>query len=342
MERASGAIIGLVLGGILGSILSILPALRTMDPLPWIGGAVLGAIYGAWSPPRFVIARARLPEPVAGQPAPIGSLATVTVRDLERPTVVAMAIGALIAVGSMPLAWGVYSLLGIRPSLTVLGLIGVGGLAVAMACMAFLPALVLAGEKRAALAAHVWLGAREATRALGSRDAIRSVPTSPDAIGPWIAANPETDANREVHVELHLMRGDWDAARAAIERIPADTPRDRFSREAADALLRYHRDGDTDVTAARAAADALPPGADAIEARLALATIEARSRLPNGDWREPLIEARRLIPESDTTILLRDHGAVVFRMILRTGWPILALLLVMTLLLGPMVDGGPR
>jgi hypothetical protein len=69
------------------------------------------------------------------------------------------------------------------------------------------------------------------------------------------------------------------------------------------------------------------------------ATLEARRRLPDGDWPPPLVEARRLIPESDTTILLRDHGAVSFMMLLRAGWSILALLLIMTLILGPMVDG---
>ncbi len=341
-ERAAGATTGLVLGAILGSVLSVIPAVRALDPLPWLAGAVIGMVYGAWTPPRFVRARAPLPEAVAGQPAPIGSLATVTVRDLERPTVVAMAIGAVIAVGSLPLAWGAYSLLDVRPSLTLLGLIGVVALLVAMACVAFLPGLLLAPEKRAALVAHMWLGAREVRRALGSTYAARHLPTTPEAIGPWLAANPETDANREAHVELHLMRRDWDAARAAIERMPDASPRDRFAREMSGAMLRFHRDADPDVTAARAAADALPPGPEAVEAQVALATLEARRRLPDGDWREPLVTARRLIPESDTTILLRDHGSVLFRMLLRVGWPILALLLLMTLLAGPMVDSAPR
>jgi len=45
--------------------------------------------------------------------------------------------------------------------------------------------------------------------------------------------------------------------------------------------------------------------------------------------------------EGDRTILLRDHGAVGFTMLLRFGWPILALLLILALLIGPMVDGWP-
>ena len=71
-----------------------------------------------------------------------------------------------------------------------------------MVCVAFLPGLLLAREKRAALAAHAWLGAREIRRALGSTSAVRHMPTSLETIGPWLAANPETDANREAHVEL--------------------------------------------------------------------------------------------------------------------------------------------
>jgi hypothetical protein len=338
VERASGATVGLVLGAILGSILSIIPAVGALDPLPWIVGGAIGGVYGAWSPPRFVRVRVPLPEAVAGQPTPIGALAGVTIRDLERPTTVAMIIAGAIAIGSLPLGWWIYSLVGTRPSLTLLGLLGVASLAVAMACMALLPAFLLDPRKRAALAAHAWLGARETIRAFGSRNAIRDFPTTADAIGPWLAAHPETDDNREAHIELHLMRGDWDATRAAIERLPDTSPRDRFTREFQDAMLRYQMNGDADDAAARSAADAIPPGSDAVEARVALALLEARRRLPGDDWREPLIEARRLIPESDTFILLRDHGAVLFGTLLRAGRPILALLVIMTLVIGPTVD----
>jgi hypothetical protein len=339
VERASGATVGLVTGWVLGSILTIIPAVGALEPLPWLVGGGIGAAYGAWSPPRFARMRVPLPEAVAGEPAPIGALAAVTIRDLERPTAVAMGIAAIIAIGSLPLGWAVYSLFGVRPSLTLLGFLAVLALALAMACMAFLPALLLDPAKRAALAAHAWLGARETARAFGSRNAIRGLPTKTDAIAPWIASHPEADANREVHVELHLMRGDWEAARATLERLPDASPRDRFTREMLRAMLRYQM-GDDDDQAARSAADGIPPGPDAIEARVALATLEARRRLPGDDWREPLVEARRLIPESDTTILLRDHGAVSFTLLMRVGWPILALLLLMTLVIGPMVDGG--
>lgn len=150
-----------------------------------------------------------------------------------------------------------------------------------------LPPLLLPARERAAFAATVWLGAREFTRALGSPHAVRGFPTSTDAIGPWIAANPETDATREIHVELHLMRGDWEAARAAIGRMGEDTAKDRFDRSLLTAMLDYQMTGAADDHAARAAIDAIPDGPDAVEARVALATFEARRRLPRADWREP-------------------------------------------------------
>ena len=153
--------------------------------------------------------------------------------------------------------------------------------------------------------------------------------------------NPETDATREIHVELHLMRGDWEAARAAIERMGEETAKGRFDRSLLSAMLDYQMTGAADDHAARAAIDAIPEGADAVEARVALATFDARRRLPAANWREPLIDVRPLIPESDRTILVRDHGAVTFRLLLRSAWPILAVLAAMVLVIGMMVDRAP-
>lgn len=50
---------------------------------------------------------------------------------------------------------------------------------------------------------------------------------------------------------------------------------------------------------------------------------------------------RPLIPESDWTILVRDHGAVTFRLLLRSAWPILAVPAAMILVIGMMVDRAP-
>jgi hypothetical protein len=333
--------IGLALGSIVGSLVAVVPAIGALGWLPWMLGGVIGAAVGSVRPPRYARIRLPLPEAVPGEPVPIGALGTAGVRDLERPTAVAMVIGGVVAIGGIPLALGVYSVAGARPSLTVIGVIAVLGLVAAIACFAVLPPLLLPPRERAAFAATAWLGARAFTRALGSRHAVRGFPTSPDAVGPWIAAHPETDATREIHAELHLMRGDEEAARAAIERMPNGTPKERFERTLLTAMLEYQTTGAADDQATRAAIDAIPDGADAVEARVALATFDARRRLPAADWRQPLLDVRALIPESDRTILVRDHGGVTFRLLLRSAWPTLAVLAAMALVIGTMVDRAP-
>ena len=341
LERVSGGTIGLVLGSIVGSLFAVVPAIGALGSLPWLLGGLIGAVAGAARPPRYARIRLPMPEAVPGEPVPIGALGAAGVRDLERPTAAVLVIGGVVAIGAIPLALGVYALVGARPSLIVIGVVAVLGLLAAIACFAALPPLLLPPRERAAFAATVWLGAREFTRALGSPHAVRGFPTSADAIGPWISANPETDATREIHVELHLMRGDWEAARAAIERMPGATPTERFDRELLTAMLEYQMTGTADDLAARAAIDVIPAGAESVEARVALATFDARRRLPAADWRQPLLDVRGLIPESDRTILVRDHGVVTFRLLLRSAWPILAVLAAMVLVIGMMVDRAP-
>jgi hypothetical protein len=341
VERVSGGTIGLVLGFIVGSLFAVVPAIGALGSVPWLVGGVVGAAVGAARPPRYARMRLPLPEAVPGAPVPIGALGAAGVRDLQRPTAVVMVIASAVAIGAIPLALGAYSLAGARPSLIVIGIVAVLALVAAIACFAVLPPLLLPPRERAAFAATVWLGAREFTRALGSPHAVRGFPTSAEAIGPWIAANPETDATREIHVELHLKRGDWEAARAAIDRMPAVTPKERFDRSLLTAILDYQATGAADEQPTRAAIEDIPDGADAVEARVALATFDARRRLPAADWREPLLEVRPLIPDSDRTILVRDHGAVTLRLLLRSAWPILAILAAMVLVTGMTVDRPP-
>ncbi|HEX7171770.1 MAG TPA: hypothetical protein VF365_04070 [Candidatus Limnocylindria bacterium] len=50
---------------------------------------------------------------------------------------------------------------------------------------------------------------------------------------------------------------------------------------------------------------------------------------------------RPLIPESDRTILVRDHGVVTFRLLLRSAWPILAVLAATAVVIGTTVDRAP-
>jgi hypothetical protein len=338
-ERASGAVVGGVVGAILASFASIIPAVAELGWWPVVIGGVGGLVYGALRPPRFTRVPFRLPEAVPGEPVPIGALGAATVRDLEGPTTTALVIGAVVGVGALPLAWWIYSALAVPPSMTVLGLIGVAGFVAALACTTFLPGLLLSARARTALVAHVWLAARDLRRSFGSPDAVRDIPVVPSEVPGWLASHPETDANREVIVEVHLLGSDWDAARRAIDRMPRAAPRERFVATILRAMLDYQRGAPVDDRAVRDAVEAVPDGVEAVEAAVAVAAFDARRALPDGDWREPLVRARRLIPEGDLPILLRDFGAVNFRTVLRRVWPMLAFLVVLALVLGLTVDG---
>ena len=339
-ERLAGAVVGGVAGAILASFASIIPAIGTFGWLPVIVGGVAGVAYGAFRPPRAARVRLRLPEAVAGQPAPIGALGAATVRDLERPTATAMLIGVALGIGAIPLGLAIYAALDVRPSLTVLGFVGVAGFVAALACMAFLPGFLIRGRPRAVLVAHIWLGARELRRALGSPDAARAMPVTPAEVPAWMTTHEETDATREVVVELHLMAGDLAAARETIKRMPISTPRDRFAVALLRAMVDYQGGEPVDEGPVRDALAVMPAGLERVESSLALAAFEARRALPDGDWRESLVAARRLIPEGDLAVLARDFGAVNFRVILRKTWLVLALLVVLTLVLGPSVDAA--
>jgi hypothetical protein len=338
-ERVSGAIVGGVVGALLASFASTVPPISELGWWPVIIGGLAGVLYGALRPPRMTRLGLRLPEAVPGQPAPIGALGAATIRDLEGPTTTALIIGAVVGVGALPLAWSVYSAIGAQPSMTVLGLIGVAGFVAAVACTTFLPGLLLSGRPRAALTAHVWLGARELRRAFGSPHTARGFPIVPEDVPRWVAAHPETDATREVLAEMLLLASDWDAARETIERIPQSSPRDRFTAAILRAMLDYQRGAAVDDRALTDAQTEVPDGPEAVEAAVAVAAFQARRALPEGDWREPLVRARGLIPEGDVAILVRDFGAVNFRTVLRKLWPILAFLVVLALMLGLTVDG---
>jgi hypothetical protein len=338
-ERVSGAIVGGVVGAIVASLASIILPVAELGSWAFVLGGVAGLVYGALRPPRFTRVPFPLPEAVPGEPAPIGALGAATVRDLEGPTTIALVIGAVVGIGALPLAWWIYSTLDARPSMTALGLIGVAGFVAALACTTFLPGLLLPARPRAALAAHAWLAARDLRRAFGSPDAVRDLPVAPTEVPAWLATHPETDATREVIVELHLMASEWDAARQVIDRMPQTTPRERFVTTILTAMLDYQRGAPVDDRVLREAVEAMPRGFEAVEAAVAVAALDARRALPDGDWREPLVHARGLIPEGDVPILLRDFGAVNFRTVLRKVWPILAFLVALALVLGLTVDG---
>ncbi|MDQ2689036.1 MAG: hypothetical protein M3Y29_02015 [Chloroflexota bacterium] len=336
--RLAGTVVGAVSGLILGSLAAWVPALADAGGLLTVAGAIAGAVLGFVRPARFASDAGPLPEAAPGRPAPVGTLGTAISRDLESRLPIAIVISAAIGLAAPLGSLAVVSWTDLRPSLTVIGLITVAGFVAAIVTAVTLPPFLLGRPARAAFVAHTWLGAREAVRAFGSRGAAARMIGTPGGAARWAATQPETDSNRGVHAEVHLMLGDLDAARAVIERLPAGTPRERFDRALFEAIVAYQATGIADASAARSAAAEIPPGPEAVEAQVSLATFEARRRLPDGDWRAPLVDARRIVPESDATIILRDHGRVTSALLLARVWPVVLGLFVLVLVLGLSVD----
>lgn len=327
IERMVTAALGFSIGSAIGCFVRLAPT-GTYDPVPSIlVGGLIGGLIGLVLPVRIGKPQmVELPRATPGAPVPVGGLGAEDARALGRPQAASLLLGVAVGIGALPAALVVHLALDLRPSLVVLGALAIGAFLAAIAIVSLLPPFLLARPVRSALAVHIWLGAREFERAFGSRHAVDGFPADPAELGPWMAAHPETDASREAHVELHLFRADWDAARAALDRMPGRTPTEMATRAILEAILQYQQTGATDDRAAREAAEAIPAGPERVEALVGLAIFAARRRLPAANWREPLLEVRDLIPESDAAILLRDHGWVTFVAIVKRIWPVIALL----------------
>jgi hypothetical protein len=323
----SGGILGFVAGSLVGSLVPAWLGYEVDDLVAFVVFGGLGIVIGALRPPRVGrLAGPELPRAEAGLPTPVGALGAEFARALEGPTASALMIGAVVALMAVPVGWVVYLATGITPSLLVLGIVAVGGFVACLAIIAFLPAFLLPPATRTAMVVEVWLGAREFARIFGSRRPLGDIPIRPDEVGPWLASQPETPESLEGRVELLMMANEFEAARAALDRMPDQTPPERYRRAVLASTLRYQVSGEVDDSEARTIAEAMPPGADRVEALAGLAIFEARRRLPGNDWREPLLAVRGQIPEGDTRILLRDNGRAGFELLLRKTWPVLALI----------------
>ena len=332
IARLVGGSFGFSVGAAIGCFARLVPALNALDPISsTLLGGLIGTLIGLAFPAR--IDRPRVPHlPVAlrGSPVPVTALGAEGARALDQPTATALVLGAAIGISALPLAFVAFLLIGIRPSIAVFGLVAIAGFAAAIAGASFLPPFLLPKPTRSALAAFTWLGGREFERIFGSRLAFVGFPVTPEEVGPWLSAHPETEATREGHVELHLLAGDWHAARDTLERLPERTPRDRFSKRLSESTLGYQLTGEADDSEARIAMGAIPPGLDRVEAAVGLAAFEARRRLPDGDWRQPLLDVRAMIPGSDVALLLRDPGCVLFVYMVRQTWKAFALIAAIT------------
>jgi hypothetical protein len=155
-------------------------------------------------------------------------------------------------------------------------------------------------RSRRAFEAFSWLGEWELARAHAT---VGGVPTSPEDAERWLAAHPESAiVNRDelpIRVEILLLAGRLDEARAAIERLPDVTPWDRFERASLADLVDWRSGGDGDLAAmASTAADIHPrDGDERLRADVTIAVAKVRrlmadGRAAAGDAAQPLLDVR--------------------------------------------------
>jgi hypothetical protein len=311
---------------VVGVACSILMLGTSVSVLAAVVAGVVGAAAAAVRPMRFPLARMPAgPAIVRGQPVPLMALGYTLAKELERPLVTSVRLAVVVGLGLLIAVLGAYEVAGASPSLVSLGVVSLASYLAAIACAACVPPFLLDERTRRAFAAFDWAGAREFERAFGSKRAAIGFPTDAEQARSWLEKQSPRPI-RSVDVEAIVLTGDLDAARAAADGLPATTPYERFVREDGAALLRYQLNGDTDLSAARRALLAIPDGRERLEATTALAVGEARQQLPDGDWRQPLLAVRDLIPEGDARILLRDHGSVTFATLILRLWPVLGVL----------------
>lgn len=156
-------------------------------------------------------------------------------------------------------------------------------------------------RSRRAFEAFSWLGEWELARA---KAIVGGIPTTPDDAERWLEAHPEGNITNldelPIRVEILLLAGRFDAARAAIERLPALTPWDRFERAALADLVDWRTGGEGDVPAMEAAAEMVHPrdGDDRLRAEVTIAVAKVRRRMADGraeagDAAQPLLDVRR-------------------------------------------------
>jgi hypothetical protein len=192
-------------------------------------------------------------------------------------------------------------------------------------------------RSRRAFEAFSWLGEWELGRA---RAAVGGVPTSPEDAEAWLAAHPEDPIavpdELPIRIEILLLAGRIDEARAALGRLPDDTPWARFERAALADLVDWRAGGDGDIVAMEAAAEDVHPrdGDERLRADVTIAVAKVRRRMADGragagDAAQPLIDVRpRLGRKADGQVgrALRRRLIPVL-LVLSLGFGFVALLL---------------
>lgn len=204
-------------------------------------------------------------------------------------------VAALVVLVASGLALTGLAVLGLPP------LVGYG-LAVivgsALATEAYLRSM--APRTRRSMEAFMWLGSWELGQVRAATGA--GVPTTPRGAAQWLVRHPESPDEAamlgSLRVDLELLAGRADDARAAAGRLPGGTPLERFHKAAAADVVAWWAGSGDGLEAMAAALDDLAPSPDddRLRAEVALAIARVRHLAvaipPVPDPLAPLLDVR--------------------------------------------------
>ncbi|HJP88449.1 MAG TPA: hypothetical protein VJ850_05380 [Candidatus Limnocylindrales bacterium] len=155
-------------------------------------------------------------------------------------------------------------------------------------------------RSRKAFEAFSWLGEWELARA---KSTIGGLPTNAEDAQHWLEAHPVSSITnldeQPIRIEIQLLAGRFDDARAELQRLPRMTAWDRFERAALTDLVGWRTGGGGDLPAMEAAAAEILPrdGDERLRAEVSVAVAKVRrlmadGRASAGDAAAPLLEVR--------------------------------------------------
>jgi hypothetical protein len=158
----------------------------------------------------------------------------------------------------------------------------------------------MTARSRRAFEAFSWLGEWELERA---RRTVGGVPLSRDQAIDWIVAHPRGPIvladELPIRIEIELLAGRRDEARALVDELPTGTPWERFEQAALRDLVDWRAGGDGHLELMdETAAEILPAdGDERLRADVTIAVARVRRRMADGraaagDAAVPLVEVR--------------------------------------------------
>jgi len=145
----------------------------------------------------------------------------------------------------------------------------------------------------------------------------------------WFLTHEAYEPHR---VRALLWAGRMDEAATAIGALATDYPEQRFQREIASALLAFVKGEESSLADAYREFESIPPGPERDYAALVIAFESARRLLAlGGEWRKPLVDARRKFQRLPRGASYWDR--------FRAGLPVVAAVILVGVLAGLSMSG---